>query len=938
MKLKFISLLLLLPVLMLLLAACGDSQIADTPTPEAKVVAKVEVEPSPTKEPPKPEPTKPSTPTEVPPTATPAPLPTATFTPVPPTQTATATPMPTSTPLPTTTNTPTPSQVPPTPTATPTATPTPTPTPTPAPRVLKVVEETEHWVAYESPSVDALSLAWGDGFLWMSDVLSGDYYKAIETLEGLRIDEVTNVYPYNGIPANRDLTWDGESLWSQGWGSTVEHNPDAVWEIRWIAEVGDPDMHHMTSIAWDGEFLWTALDGTLYRHLGQPYQARQEAIDPDPANNMRFDDGGLQFVPRTNRDLDRRIAASRAVQERGLITPYEADIGFAKKEIFPSPAGPHGMDFRGSELWITDAGTGWIYQINTSDPVPGQPMPVIEKYSVVQRPYGIAWSKEHLWIYDWETNRIYKVKELPTASLDPEDEYLTGGDFTVPQAIDPGATGSETTWALSESPYFVEDGFNIPADTTLTIEPGVKVFFGKAGISVEGTLVAEGTQDAPIVFSHAEPFTMWGGLEFRGPSAGFDYLTEDQASGSRIKYAKIQYAENGMLLHNSLPDVLYSTIRKIGVHGIWLEILSGSYDDWNVVGNNLELGGGNPIVGSVELEASVPSMNFTGNRMAFWYNSGVLIGADVDYGSFWDEPYNAPEDAIKKIVEHNIFENGFRGVVGRFASGGNVTFRNNLASKAPSGMGIQPAGKGHLITHNLIEYTAEAPYAWSRTRLPLPDQITFTDNTVRNSTWGFDNTWGQPDIVVKNNNLVIHPIMMREERWCPWYPPEPCPDVGWFTGGLESPGTDKDAFIQEDYRTDDGTLRATDMRQNWWGLDEPREIMSHIVAPNRVDYGLLWTEGPDSKGHVLIEPILVKPNGTGFIRGVVRDQATGVPVSEATVSVGDWTTATSVRGEFFTSALDGQQTLSITAAGYGTQTYSVEVIAGEVTLFSSELE
>jgi len=81
---------------------------------------------------------------------------------------------------------------------------------------------------------------------------------------------------------------------------------------------------------------------------------------------MRFDDGGLQFVPRTNRDLDRRIAASRAVQERGLITPYEADIGFAKKEIFPSPAGPHGMDFRGSELWITDAGTGWIYQINTS--------------------------------------------------------------------------------------------------------------------------------------------------------------------------------------------------------------------------------------------------------------------------------------------------------------------------------------------------------------------------------------------------------------------------------------------------------------------------------------------------------------------------------------------------------------------------------------------
>jgi len=102
MKLKFISLLLLLPVLMLLLAACGDSQIADTPTPEAKVVAKVKVEPSPTKEHPKPEPTKPSTPTEVPPTVIPTTVPpTATLTPTQVPPTPTATPLPTAIPTPT---------------------------------------------------------------------------------------------------------------------------------------------------------------------------------------------------------------------------------------------------------------------------------------------------------------------------------------------------------------------------------------------------------------------------------------------------------------------------------------------------------------------------------------------------------------------------------------------------------------------------------------------------------------------------------------------------------------------------------------------------------------------------------------------------------------------------------------------------------------------
>ena len=59
MKLKSIPLFLLLPALMLLLAACGGTQAADTPTPEAKVVAKVEIEMAPTTIP-HPSPIKPS--------------------------------------------------------------------------------------------------------------------------------------------------------------------------------------------------------------------------------------------------------------------------------------------------------------------------------------------------------------------------------------------------------------------------------------------------------------------------------------------------------------------------------------------------------------------------------------------------------------------------------------------------------------------------------------------------------------------------------------------------------------------------------------------------------------------------------------------------------------------------------------------------------------
>ena len=55
-RLKLVIAPLLLAVVILLLAACGDSQTADTPTPEAKVAAKAIAQPTSTQEPPKPEP------------------------------------------------------------------------------------------------------------------------------------------------------------------------------------------------------------------------------------------------------------------------------------------------------------------------------------------------------------------------------------------------------------------------------------------------------------------------------------------------------------------------------------------------------------------------------------------------------------------------------------------------------------------------------------------------------------------------------------------------------------------------------------------------------------------------------------------------------------------------------------------------------------------
>lgn len=82
------------------------------------------------------------------------------------------------------------------------------------------MEETEYWVAYEPPSQTAFSLAWGDGHLWMSDFFSGMVYELEETDQGLNIVSREDAKQVIGTHFEaRDLTWDGNHLWSVGWAT-----------------------------------------------------------------------------------------------------------------------------------------------------------------------------------------------------------------------------------------------------------------------------------------------------------------------------------------------------------------------------------------------------------------------------------------------------------------------------------------------------------------------------------------------------------------------------------------------------------------------------------------------------------------------------------------------------------------------------------------------
>lgn len=101
-----------------------------------------------------------------------------------------------------------------------------------------------------------------------------------------------------------------------------------------------------------------------------------------------------------------------------------------------------------------------------------------------------------------------------------------------------GPIVANTTWRATNSPISVCGNITINSGITLTIEPGTTVQFNSGvGISVAngGRLLAEGTANAPILFTHAPAVANW------------DHIVINGAVGSpetRIAYAHFEFNAN----------------------------------------------------------------------------------------------------------------------------------------------------------------------------------------------------------------------------------------------------------------------------------------------------------------------------------------------------------------------------------------------------------
>ena len=298
------------------------------------------------------------------------------------------------------------------------------------------------------------------------------------------------------------------------------------------------------------------------------------------------------------------------------------EIGDLKMKLSMTSLGP---DVEGEDWGLTQNGEDWVNEYNSrftiecmGEPIlevlldtnhmvyVNQPVGIWELTSSVGKLYNIsdgqseaAQAVAYSFMRDMGTHQL--LSKTPILQyVDGPSVYGNGRSGVFYEVVEGYIHGVHTratfveegpvsgNWTMENSPYYIEGPVTVEQGETLIIEPGVRVATrGAFPVTVQGNVVAEGTDEQTILFTASNPNITWDGLDYEGEN-----IVSDEASVYNhciFQYGRAQsggeYNSGGAFAVRDFADLeIYNSTFRHNVADIYsasLATCGGAMALWN---------------------------------------------------------------------------------------------------------------------------------------------------------------------------------------------------------------------------------------------------------------------------------------------------------------------------------------------------------------------
>lgn len=257
-----------------------------------------------------------------------------------------------------------------------------------------------------------------------------------------------------------------------------------------------------------------------------------------------------------------------------------------------------------------------------------------------------------------------QIDDIQITGMAKNDVSTSIGALTRSNCEVGGKLSRDEVWS---GEIFVTSTVEVPAGVTLTVESGTTVKFKhyrgykepdkRCGLTVSGTLNAVGTPDKQIIFTSdaSDPINGdWNMIRL--------YNTD---SKSIIKYAVVEFAQQGINMWNCSPTISHTVVRWNNWEGIYMESYCKALIEYNLIYEN----------------------GYNGIAMEQYNDATVRYNTIMRSGT-----HGIHVDASKATVEYNILKENNASGLSVDDDGTLIASYNTIKDNADMGIAI---GEGH---------------------------------------------------------------------------------------------------------------------------------------------------------------------------------------------------------------------------------------------------